>query len=56
VPHSFTELDDNLMRFVDLKAQNQEKMRNYHIEKITETFKQQKTLNFPAQMAVLRKK
>lgn len=56
VPYNHYGLDETLMSFVGVWCKKDEKMIKYHVDKITEIFNRKETLNYPVQMAVLRKK
>lgn len=55
-PFPFYEHNENLKTLSKDFSGNREILTNYISKKIDETFAEKKTLNFPTQMAVLRKK
>lgn len=53
--HHFSS-DEQLLRMMENWAKKDPKVFEYHVQQVKETFSKKQNLNFPVQMAVLRKK
>jgi hypothetical protein len=55
-PFHYIQIEEGIMAFVNFWCKGQQTLIDYHTKRINEIFGEKKVLNFPVQMALLRKK